>query len=89
MKIKNASARPYWINGTMYAPNEVFTLTDRVSLASIKEYMAIGELVEIVEVIDVVAVEVPETAPEAPAETIEPEAPRKPGRPAKVEKDIE
>lgn len=85
MKIKNASARPYWINGTMYAPNEVFTLTDRVSLASIKEYMAIGELVEVVEVIDVVAVEVmPEPEIYVP-ENIEPEAPRKRGRPAKTE----
>lgn len=83
MKIKNASARPYWINGTMYAPNEVFTLTDRVSLASIKEYMAIGELVEIVEVIDVVAVEVPETAPEAPEADDATDAPKKRGRPAK------
>lgn len=81
MKIKNASARPYWINGTMYAPNEVFTLTDRVSLASIKEYMAIGELVEVVEVIDVVAVEVPETAPESEEAT---DAPKKRGRPAKT-----
>lgn len=84
MKIKNASARPYWINGTMYAPNEVFTLTDRVSLASIKEYMAIGELVEIVEVIDVVAVEVPETAPDAPEAEEANEAPKKRGRPAKT-----
>lgn len=84
MKIKNASARPYWINGTMYAPNEVFTLTDRVSLASIKEYMAIGELVEIVEVIDVVAVEVPETAPDAPEAEEATDAPKKRGRPAKT-----
>jgi len=43
MKLKNVSARGYGINGKIYAPLQVFELTDEVAIASVQSVIDSGD----------------------------------------------
>ena len=43
MKLKNVSARAYGINGKIYAPLQVFELTDEVAIASVQSIVESGD----------------------------------------------
>lgn len=45
MKLKNVSARAYGLMGTIYAPLQVFELTDPVAIASIQGAIDSGDMV--------------------------------------------